>query len=102
LLSVELSTCHSSVSSLKIANDELNDRIEKLNESHVASSSLEHVVICNKFNDIDVDSCVVAMIADLNARIEKLRACLMRCLTCHTLPRLMLDKFDQVRHVFSL
>jgi hypothetical protein len=73
-LSVELSTSHSFVSSLKITNDELNDRIEKLNECHVASSSIEHVVICNRCKDIDVESCVanIAMIAHLNARIENL------------------------------
>jgi hypothetical protein len=51
-----LSTYHSSISSLKIANDELNDRIKKLNECHVASSSLEHVTIYNRCKDIDIDS----------------------------------------------
>jgi hypothetical protein len=30
------------------------------------------------------------------------RGCLICCLTCHSLPRLRLDKFDQVRHVFGL
>jgi hypothetical protein len=72
-LYVELSTSHSFVSSL-ITNDELNDRIEKVNECHVASSSIEHVVICNRCKDIDAESCVanIAMIAHLNARIENL------------------------------
>jgi hypothetical protein len=32
--------------------------IEKLNECHVASSSIEHVVICNTSKDVDVNSCV--------------------------------------------
>jgi hypothetical protein len=47
----------------------LNARIEKLT---VASSSLEHYSICNRCKDVDIDSCVanVALIADLNARIE--------------------------------
>jgi hypothetical protein len=68
-----LSTCHSSISSLKDANDDLNDKIEKLNEWHVSSSSLEHVIICNRCKDIDVDTCVanIVVIADLNAKIEK-------------------------------
>jgi hypothetical protein len=51
LLSTELFACHSSVSSLKIANNELNDRIEKLNEFHVSSSSLERVLICTRCKD---------------------------------------------------
>jgi hypothetical protein len=55
LLFVELSTCHSFVSSLKIVNDELNDRIAKLNECHVASLPIEHVVICTRCKDVDVD-----------------------------------------------
>jgi hypothetical protein len=55
LLFVELSTCHSFVSSLKIANDELNGRIAKLNECHVASLPIEHVVIGTRCKDVDVD-----------------------------------------------
>jgi hypothetical protein len=71
LLSSELSSCHSSISSLKIANDELNTRIEKL---IVASSSLDHVSIYNICKDVDIDLCVatVALIDDLNARIKEL------------------------------
>ena len=30
------------------------------------------------------------------------RGCLVSCLRCHSLPRLRLGKFDQVRHVFGL
>jgi hypothetical protein len=57
LLSTELSSCHSSISSLKIANDDLNARIEKLNECNVVSSSLEHVSICTRCKDFDFDAC---------------------------------------------
>jgi hypothetical protein len=37
MLTFELSSCHDSISSLKSANVDLNDRVEKLND---ASSSL--------------------------------------------------------------
>jgi hypothetical protein len=72
-LSKELNDCHSSISCLKIANDELNDKIVKLNEWQ-ASSSLEHVSICNRCKD--VDSCIenVAIITNLNDNIAKLNA----------------------------
>jgi hypothetical protein len=43
MLAFELSSCHSSITSLKSLNDDLNIRIEKVN---VASSSIEHVSIC--------------------------------------------------------
>jgi hypothetical protein len=75
-LSTKLSDCHSSISCLIITNDDLNVKIEKLNECHVSTSSLEHVSICNKCKDIDVDAFVVniAIIADLNAKIAKSNA----------------------------
>jgi hypothetical protein len=59
-----------------LQNVDLNARIEKMN---VASSSLEHVSICNRCKDIDIDSCVanVALIDELNAKIEELNA--QRC-----------------------
>jgi hypothetical protein len=53
MLAFELSSCHDSISSLKSLNIDLNARIEKLN---VASSSLEHVSICNRCKDFDVDA----------------------------------------------
>jgi hypothetical protein len=54
LLSSELSTCHDSISSLKNLNVDLNTKLEKLN---VASSCVEHVVICNRCKDVDIDAC---------------------------------------------
>jgi hypothetical protein len=54
LLSSELSTCHDSISSLKNLNVDLNTKLEKLN---VASSCIEHVVICNRCKDVDIDAC---------------------------------------------
>jgi hypothetical protein len=54
LLSSELSSCHESISSLKILNVDLNAKLEKVN---IASSFVEHVSICNRCKDLDVDAC---------------------------------------------
>jgi hypothetical protein len=54
MLSSELSVCHGSVSSLKRLNDELNAKLEEVNKT---SSCVEHVVICNRCKDFDVDTC---------------------------------------------
>jgi vacuolar-type H+-ATPase subunit I/STV1 len=54
LLSSELSTCHESISSLKNLNDDLNAKLEEANS---ASSSIEHVVICNRCKYFNVDAC---------------------------------------------
>ena len=48
LLSSELSTCHESISSLKNLNNDFNAKLEEANS---VSSSIEHVVICNKWKD---------------------------------------------------
>jgi hypothetical protein len=53
-LSSELSTCHDSISSLKSSNVDLNVKLEKVN---VTSSSVEHVSICNRCKDFDIDAC---------------------------------------------
>jgi hypothetical protein len=55
MLSCELSTCHESISSLKSVNDDLNAKLEVANKS---SSCIEHVVICNRCKDFNVDACV--------------------------------------------
>jgi hypothetical protein len=54
MLSSELSACHESVSSLRSLNNELNAKLEEVNKS---SSCVEHVVICNRCKDFDVDAC---------------------------------------------
>ena len=65
MLSCELSTCHESISSLKSVNDDLNAKLEVANKS---SSCIEHVVICNRCKDFNVDACVehLTSIAKLN------------------------------------
>jgi hypothetical protein len=73
LLSSELSTCHDSISGLKILNDDLNTKLEKVN---VASSCVEHVVICNRCKDFDIDACNehVSTILKLNNDVASLNA----------------------------
>ena len=73
LLSSEVSTCHESISSLKNLNDELNAKLEKVNET---SSCVEHVIICNRCKDFNMDVCDehVTSIAKLNNEVASLNA----------------------------
>jgi DNA repair exonuclease SbcCD ATPase subunit len=78
LLSSELSSCNDSISSLKNLNDDLNAKLEKEN---VASSTVEHVVICNRCKDVDVDACNThaTTILKLNDEIAHLNGQLKIC-----------------------
>jgi hypothetical protein len=71
-----------SISCRKIANDELNVKISKLYEWHASSSSVEHVAICTRCKDVDVDAyhSHVATIASLNDEIAKLNAHTKTCI----------------------
>jgi hypothetical protein len=78
MLSSELSACHKTVSSLKSINDDLNAKLEVVNQS---SSCVEHVVICNRCKDFDVDACVehLTSITKLNGEVASLNAQLKTC-----------------------
>jgi hypothetical protein len=78
MLSSELSACHESISSLKTLNDDLNAKLEVSNKS---SSCVEHVVICNRCNDFDIDACDehLASITKLNDEMASLNAQLKTC-----------------------
>jgi hypothetical protein len=71
MLSSELSACHETISCLKNLNDELNAKLEKETESCV-----EHVVICNRCKDFDVDACNehLTSIDKLNNEVASLNA----------------------------
>jgi hypothetical protein len=73
LLSSELSICNESISSLKIFNDDLNAKLEVANKS---SSCVEHVVICNRCKDFNVDTCSehLISISKLNDEVASLNA----------------------------
>jgi hypothetical protein len=78
MLSSELSACHESVSSLRSLNDDLNAKLEEVNKS---SSCVEHVVICNRCKDFDVDACNehVVSITKLSDEVASLNAQLKTC-----------------------
>jgi hypothetical protein len=78
VLSSELSACHESASSLRSLNDELNAKLEEVNKS---SSCVEHVVICNRCKDFDVNACDehLISIAKLNDEVASLNAQLKTC-----------------------
>jgi hypothetical protein len=78
MLSSELSSCHESISSLKTLNDDLNAKLEVANKS---CSCVEHVVICNRCKDFNIDACDehLASIAKLNDEVASLNAQLKTC-----------------------
>jgi hypothetical protein len=78
ILSSELSACQESVSSLKNLNVELNAKLE---EANVTKSCIEHVVICNRCKDFDIDACDehLASITKLNDEVASLNAQLKTC-----------------------
>jgi hypothetical protein len=73
MLSCELSTCHETVASLRNINDDLNAKLEVANKS---SSCVEHVVICNRCKDFNVDACSEHLISitRLNDEVASLNA----------------------------
>jgi hypothetical protein len=75
MLSSELSACHETVSSLKSLNDDLNAKANK------SSSCVEHVSICNRCKDFDVNACNEHLIAitKLNDEVASLNAQLKTC-----------------------
>jgi hypothetical protein len=77
-LAFELSSRHSSITSLKSLNTDLNSRIE---QSSVASSSMEHVSTCAKYKDHDFCACSnhASTFAKLNDEIVQLNVRLKTC-----------------------
>jgi hypothetical protein len=78
MLSSELSAYQESVSSLKNLNVELNAKLE---EANVTKSCIEHVVICNRCKDFDINACDehLASITILNDEVASLNAQLKTC-----------------------
>jgi hypothetical protein len=94
MVSSELSVCHESVSSLKSLNDELNAKLEEVNKT---SSCVEHVVICNRCKDFDVDACDdhLISITKLNDEVANLNAQLKTC-------KINFDKLKFARDAYSV
>jgi hypothetical protein len=97
LLFSELSTCHDSISSLKNLNVDLNTKLEKVN---VASSCVEHVVICNRCKDFDIDACNehVSTILKLNNDVVSLNAQLKTCKDNYEKLKFARDAYTIGRH----
>jgi hypothetical protein len=93
MLSSELSACHESISSLKI----LNDVSAKLEEANKSSSCVEHVIICNRCKDFDVNSCDehLISIAKLNDEVTSLNAQLKTC-------KIDFDKLKFARDAYTI
>jgi hypothetical protein len=94
MLSSELSACHETLSSLKSVNDDLNAKLEVANKS---SSCVEHVVICNRCKDFDINACNehLASITKLNDEVASLNAQLKTC-------KIDFDKLKFARDAYTI
>jgi hypothetical protein len=75
-LSRELNICNDSISCLRTENDSLNAKIEELNACNVSTSTVEHVTICTRCRDVNIDAMNdhLTMIKEQNNHIAKLNA----------------------------
>jgi hypothetical protein len=76
-LTKELNTCNDSISCLKTENVSLIANIEKLNACKFSTSTIEHVTICIRCRDINVDAMndhLAMIIKEQNGHIAKLNS----------------------------
>jgi hypothetical protein len=75
-LSKELNMCNDSIFCLRIENENLNAKIEELNACNMSTYTVEHVTICTRCRDINVDAMddQITMIKEQNDHIAKLNA----------------------------
>jgi hypothetical protein len=75
-LSKELDICNDSVSCLRTENASLIAKIEELNACNVSTSTIEHVTICTRCRDVNIDAVNdhIAMIKEQNDHIAKVNA----------------------------
>jgi hypothetical protein len=75
-LSKELNMCNDSISCLKIENDNLIASIEELNVCKPSTSIVEHVTICTRCRDVNIDAMNdhITIIKEQNDHIAKLNA----------------------------
>jgi hypothetical protein len=97
MLSSELSAYQESVSSLKNLNDKLNTKLEEVNKT---SSCVEHVIICNRCKDFDVDvyDKHLVSIAKLNNEVTSLNAQLKTCKVDYDKLKFARDAYTVGRH----
>jgi chromosome segregation ATPase len=72
----KLNVCNNSISCLRDENAILNAKIEELNICKPSTSTVEHVYICTRYRDINVEAIDdhIAMIKQQNDHIAKLNA----------------------------
>jgi myosin heavy subunit len=72
----ELNVCNDSISCLRDENVRLNAKIEELNACKPSTSTVEHVSICTRFRDINIEAMDdhLSMIKQQNDHIAKLTA----------------------------
>jgi hypothetical protein len=75
-LSKELNVCNNSISCLRTKNASLNAKIEELNVCNISTSTVEHVTICTRCRDVNIDAMNdhLAMIKEQNDQIAKLNS----------------------------
>jgi hypothetical protein len=75
-LSKELNICNDSIFCLRNENASLNSKIEELNACNISTSTVEHVTICTRCRDVNVDAMNdhITMIKEQNDHIAKLNA----------------------------
>jgi hypothetical protein len=75
-LSKELNICDDSISCLRDENASLHAKIEELNACKPSTSTVEHVTICTRCRDINVEAIDdhLTMIEEQNDHIAKLNA----------------------------
>jgi hypothetical protein len=75
-LTKELSMCNDSISYLRDENANLNAKIEELNDCKPSTFTVEHVTICTRRRDVNVEAIDdhLAMIKEQNDHIAKLNA----------------------------
>jgi hypothetical protein len=75
-LSKQLSICNDSISCLRNKNASLNAKIDELNVCKASTSTVEHVTICTRCRDVNVEAIDdhLAMIKQQNDHIAKLNA----------------------------
>jgi hypothetical protein len=97
LLTSELSACNDSISKLKNLNVDLNAKLEEVN---FASSSIEHVVICNRCKDFNIDACNehASTILKLNNDVASLNAQLKTCKDNYEKLKFARDSYTIGRH----
>nr|ABF67945.1 putative Opie4 gag protein [Zea mays] len=73
VLSSELSSCHETIATLKGVNNDLNAKLEVASKSN---SCVEHVMVCTRCKDFNVDACSehLVSISKLNDEVASLNA----------------------------